>query len=246
MKLSISETAKLLGVSVRTLHYYDEIGLLKPSELSEAGYRFYDAAALKKLQQIVFFRELEFPLSEIAALLSRPDYDPVPALARRRELLVLQRQHIDTLLALVDDTIGGNEIMSKQNKTTAADIEAAKKQYAAEAAERWGKTEAYRESEKRHAAYTDTQEAAIAEDANAIFAAFAAHMDQAPGAPEVQALVKRWQDHITKYHYTCTKEILAGLGQMYVGDARFTETLDRFGDGNARFMSEAIAAYCAQ
>ena len=245
MKRSVSETAKLLGVSVRTLHYYDEIGLLAPSETTEAGYRFYGEEAIAQLQQILFFRELGFSLKDIAEILARPDYDRTPALQKRRALLLLQRQHIDALLALVDDTIGGKNEM-KQQATTAADIQAAKEKYAAETKARWGKTAAYQESETHRAADTDAEKAAAAEDANAIFAAFAAHMDQAPGAPEVQALVKRWQDHITKYYYTCSKEILAGLGQMYVGDARFTETLDHFGDGNARFMSEAIAAYCAQ
>jgi DNA-binding transcriptional MerR regulator len=242
MKLSISETAKLLGVSVRTLHYYDEIGLLAPSETTDAGYRFYGEEAIAKLQQILFFRELEFSLKDIADMLSRPDYDKTPALEKRRELLLLQRQHIDTLLALVDETMGGNTM--NQKKTTAADIRAAKEKYAAETAERWGKTDAYKESQERHAAYSENDEVAIAEDANAIFAAFAANMDKAPDAPEVQALVKRWQDHITKYHYTCSKEILSCLGQMYVADARFTENLNRFGDGNAQFMSDAIAVYC--
>ena len=244
MKRSVSETAKLLGISVRTLHYYDAIGLCRPSEVSDAGYRYYDRDAIARLEQILFFRELEFPLSDIADLLARPDYDKTAALEKRRALLSLQREHIDTLLALVDETIGGDQPMKQNKQTTAADIEAAKKQYSAEVAERWGKTDAYRESETRHAAYTTEKEVAIAEDANAIFAAFAAAMDQAPDAPAVQALVKRWQDHITKFHYNCTKEILSGLGQMYVADPRFTESLDAFGDGTARFMSEAIACYC--
>lgn len=249
MKRTVSEVAKLMGISVRTLHYYDEIGLLSPSEISPSGYRFYDAAALARLQQILFFKELEFPLSEIAALLSRPDYDQQFALRRRRALLQLQRQHLDTLLALVDETLdtqSKGEISMKQSEpVTAAQVEAQKQKYAAEAAERWGKTEAYAESRKKQASRTAAQEADIAAKADEIFAAFAALKGTDPAAPAAQALVKRWQDHITQYHYQCTKEILAGLGQMYTADARFAQNLDRFGSGNAQFISRAIEIYCA-
>ena len=242
MRLSIGETAARMDVSIRTLRYYDEIGLLKPTELSEAGYRYYDEHALLRLQQILFFRELAFPLEEIAALLSRPDYDPAPALCRQRELLLLKRRHLDGLLRQLD------EIMEEQNmqkqEITSADIDAARRRYAAETRERWGATAEYAESERRDAARTDGDRAGIAADADRIFAAFAACRSSDPADPAVQALVAEWQAHITKYYYPCTKEILAGLGQMYTADARFTAGIDRFGDGTARLMSAAIAVFC--
>ncbi len=241
MILSIGETARLMGVSVRTLRYYDEIGLLRPSEVTAAGYREYGDEAIAQLQQVLYFREMGVPLGEIAALLSRPDYDRREALAQHREWLLLKRRRLDELIRLVDETIGGKP-MTKPNEIV--DMEQKKAQYAAEAAEKWGATEAYRESEKRHAAYTGTQEQAIQEEAEEIFRAFAAAMDADPAGPEAQALVKRWQDHITARHYPCTKEILAGLGQMYDADERFREHIDRWGDGAARFMSKAIEAYC--
>ena len=243
MRLSVSETARLMGVSVRTLHYYDQIGLLKPSELTEAGYRYDGKEALATLQQILFFRELEFPLKDIADILSRPDYDKQLAIRRHRELLLLKRQQLDALIELADESLGGKPM---KNNVTTPDAEELKARYAAEAAERWGKTEAYKESQKRHAAYSGAQEDAIAEEADEIFAAFAKAMDKDPSDPAVQALVKRWQAHITAYHYPCTKEILAGLGQMYSCDERFSENLDRFADGNAAFISKAIAFYTQQ
>lgn len=242
MKLSVSETANLMGISVRTLHYYDEIGILKPSVITDAGYRYYDHNAIDRLQQILFYRELQFSLKDIADILSRPDYDKTDALKNQYELLLLKRQRIDALISLVENTLGG--VQMKDHKTTVADIEAAKKQYADEVETRWGKTPAYAESEAKHAAYSNEKEVAIAEEADAIFAAFARRMNQLPSAPEVQELVEKWQTHITKYHYRCTKEILAGLGQMYIADQRFKASLDAFGDGNAQFMSDAIRYYC--
>lgn len=244
MKLSVSETSKLMGVSVRTLHYYDEIGLLKPSEKTEAGYRFYDEKNLTVLQQILFFRELELPLKEIIYILSQPDHDQKEALAGHRELLLLKRRHIEDMLRLVDETLGGNENMSK-GKFTFTDIEEAKNKYAAEAKSRWGHTEAYKVSKSKEANRTESDSIEMMNEINDLFTAFAKSVDQSPSDPAVQALVARWQALITKHHYDCTDEILEGLAEMYISDERFTENLDRFGDGTARFMYEAIKAYCA-
>ena len=243
MRYSIGETAKLLGISLRTLRYYDEIGLVRPSETSDAGYRFYDDAALSTLQQALFFRKLEFPLRDIADILSRPDYDRRQALLERKALLLLERQRIDGLIALADASIEG-EIDMTQQRNLEKELSARRAEYAKEAAARWGKTDEYQESLNRQAARSSQEDAAMQQEADEIFAAFAAAMDKGPASPEAQALVKRWLAHITRYYYPCTKEILACLGQMYTADERFTATLDRFGDGNARFISEAIALYC--
>jgi DNA-binding transcriptional MerR regulator len=196
------------------------------------------------LQQILFYRELEFSLKEIAVILSRPDYDKTDALEKQRQLLLLKRRHLDELISLVEDTLGG--VKMKDQPMTAAEIEAVKKQYAAEAKERWGNTEAYAESQEKHASYSEKQELTIAEKADHIFTAFAARRDSDPSDPEVQKLVQKWQDHITKYHYQCTDDILVGLGQMYVADERFQGNIDRYGDGTAQLISEAIAFYCKQ
>lgn len=242
MHLSISETANLFGISVRTLHYYDEIGILKPAKVSEAGYRYYDDSAIERLQQILFYRELEFSLKEIAAMLSRPDYDKTDALQKHRALLLLKRRHLDELISLVEHTLGGVDM--KKQKTTAADIDAMKKQYADEVKQRWGGTAAYKESQEKYASYGETEKEAMADAAAEIFSAFAGFRDYDPAAPEVQRLVEKWQEHISRYHYRCSDEILAGLGQMYVADERFRANIDRYGEGTAQLISDAIAVYC--
>lgn len=249
MRLSVSEAARLTGVSVRTLHYYDEIGLLHPSEVTPAGYRYYGDDALKILQQILFFRELGFPLKEIAAMLQRPDYDRRLALARHRELLLLKRRHLDTMLALVDETLKEDTTMNHSDsaaRVTSADVDAARARYAAEAAEKWGGTGEYAESERRWAAYTPADKDGMNADMADIFSAFAAlcRQNANPAGDEARALVRRWQAHITRWHYPCTDEILAGLGLMYTADERFARTLNAYGAGTARFMGEAIAAVC--
>ena len=244
MRLSISETARIFNISVRALHYYDEIGLLKPSEVNEVGYRFYEDAALETLQQIVFYRELEIPLKTIASILQNPDYDKRQALQNHRQLLLLKKQRLEELLMLVDETMG-EKAMNQKPKITAAEIQSAKQKYAAETMERWGQTDAYKECLEKHASYTEDKETAVAEDASEIFQAFANAADEGPESETAQKLVRRWQDHITKYHYRCTKEILSGLGVMYVEDERFTQNIDRYGDGTAQFMSDAIRIYCS-
>ena len=242
MRLSVSEAAKRAGVSVRTLRWYDEIGLLKPSEVTQAGYRFYDDAAMAALQQILFYRELGVPLEQIGRILSAPDNDRTEALRKHRTLLLMKRRRLDDMLRLVDETIGGIAMYDERPKPTQADWEAVKNQYAQEAAERWGNTEAFLESRETHAKYTPGQEAQINAEMEEIFRAFGACDD--PEGPEAQALVKRWQAHITQYHYNCTDGILSCLGQMYVNDPRFRENLEKYGPGTAQKISAAIAAYC--
>jgi DNA-binding transcriptional MerR regulator len=243
MKKTVHEVAKLTGISVRTLHYYDEIGLLLPSETTEAGYRLYDDTALERLQQILFFRELEFPLKNIAQIMGSPSFDQRKAMENHRNLLLLKRQRLDGLLHLVDDILKGEQEMSfKEFDRT--EIENTQKKYAKEAEERWGGTDAYAESATKTKAYTKEDWARIQSEAQKIHEAFAASMEKAPRDPAVQKLVKDWQDHITQNYYTCTNEILAGLGEMYVADERFTKNINQYGKGLALFMSIAIQEYC--
>lgn len=242
MRYSVSQAARLAGVSVRTLRWYDQIGLLKPPEITRAGYRFYDDAAMATLQQILFYRELGVPLEQIGRILSAPDHDRAEALRKHRTLLLMKRQRLDDMLRLVDKTIGGTVMYHERPKPAQADWEAVKRQYAQEAAERWGNTEAFLESRDKHKAYTPEQEAQINAEMEEIFTAFGACAH--PAGPEGQALARRWQAHITKYHYQCTDGILACLGQMYANDPRFRENLDKYGPGTAEKMSAAIAACC--
>ena len=238
MRLSIGEAAALLGVSVRTLRHYDQIGLVSPAEVGENGYRYYDRPALALLQQVLFYRELGFALKEIKPLLQAPGDTQHRALLAHRRLLELKKQQLEEQLRLVDHTIGGTT-MTKP-KITQADIDAVKETYAQEAKERWGHTEAWKESQRRQPA-----DNAMAQ-AEAIFAAFAALRGADPGDGAVQALVRDWQAHITANYYTCTPQILSGLGKMYVCDERFRANLDKHGEGTAQLVSDAIAIYCKE
>ena len=243
MKRTVREVARLTGISVRTLHYYDEIGLLHPSEVTPAGYRLYGEEAVERLGQILFFRELDFPLREIAAILDSPSFDRQEAMANHRRLLELKRARLDRLIRLVDQNLKGESNMG-ENDLKAFDMEeyeATRAQYAAEAKERWGETEAYRESEKRTGSYRKEDWARIQQEAEGIFSKLAANRDKGPSDPAVQECVRAWQEHITRHYYTCTNEILQGLGQMYAADERFTKWFDeRYGSGTAQFVSEAI------
>ena len=244
MRWSISEMARLTGVSVRTLHYYDQIGLLCP-ETAGSGYRWYGEADLERMQQILFYRELEFPLKDIRAILADPRYDKQTALARQRELLGLKRARLDRLLALLDANLRGEQTMDFTGFNKSG-YEAARRQYAAEAEARWGGAAAWAESQKKEAARTPADREALAEAMNDIFRRAAALRTGDPAGPEARALVRDWQAFLTAHYYDCPRETLAGLGDLYTADGRFQKNLDRFGPGTAAFLSAAIAAYCAE
>ena len=243
--MKIQEAARLTGVTERTLRYYDRIGLLHPSGMTESGYRLYDEDALRRLQQILFFRELGFPLAQIREIMDSPGYDKNEALRRHRLLLIAERDRLNGLIDLAERTLKGENDMSF-DAFDRSGIDRQRDAYAEEARRRWGGTDAYAESEKKTAGYGKEQWAAIQQEADEIFAAFAALRGHAPDEPDVQALVARWQAHITRNYYACTKEILAGLGQMYAADDRFMQHIDRAGTGTAQLMSDAIAVYCAK
>lgn len=243
LELKINEVAKLTGITIRTLHYYDEIGLLKPSKITEAGYRLYDENNLSKLQQILFFKELDFPLNEIKEIMTNSEYDKTEALKKHKELLIKKRERIDKLINLVDSTIKGEGKMSfKEFDMT--EIENAKKKYAKEVKERFGNTDAYAESEEKTKNYGKEQWKKIDDESKKILKAFADNMDKTPDSKEVQNLVKEWQCFITERFYKCTNEILQCLGMMYVEDERFKKNIDSNGEGTAEFISKAIAIYC--
>ncbi len=248
MTMHIREFAELTGVSVRTLHYYDEIGLLKPCHVDEqTGYRSYNQTSLERMQEILFYRELDFSLGTIAEILSSPNYDKQKALIRQRELLILKR---DRLNRLIDALSGAAECAEKGEMSMAvfdnSEYEAAKKQYEAEVKEKWGDTEAYREHFAKTKGYTKEKWTTVTAGMDAIFGKFAACRANGAAAdsPEAQAVAAELQAFITANFYNCTKPILAGLGQMYVCDERFRTNIDRHGEGTADYASEAIHAYC--
>lgn len=241
--MTIKETARLVGVSVRTLHYYDGIGLLCPSAVTEAGYRIYGKTELMRLQQILFFRELGFPLKEIKKIMENPDFDEREALLKQRELLEMKRERLTNLVRLIDKTLKGGTDMSFQ-EFDASRIEAVRQEYVREAEERWGGSAAYQQSKEKAAGYGKSDWMRLETEMGARFCKFAEHMELPAKDEKVQALVRDWQQYITANYYACTNEILAGLGKMYLADKRFAEYINRYGDGLAEFISEAIACYC--
>lgn len=240
LRLKINEAAKITGVTVRTLHYYDEIGLLKPCCASGSGYREYDAASLETLQQILFYRELDFPLSEIKQLLEAPGYDKRQALQNQRDLLLKKREHLDGLISLVNRTLKGEAHMSFK-EFDMSEIEAVKQAYAAEVKTRWGHTEAYAQSLEKTKEYGKEEWGRIKCESSDILRQFGEHRDISPDSEEAQILVERWCSHISAHFYECTTEILAGLGEMYMSDERFIKNIDEYGAGTAEFMAKAIA-----
>lgn len=245
MKMHIKKFAKLTGVSVRTLHYYDEIELLKPSFVDEQnGYRFYDETSLMRMQQILFYRELDFPLKDIQMILSSPDYDKQNALKEQRHLLMLKKERLERLISALDSAMKGEKITMKAFDNS--EFEAQREQYAKEAKEKWGGTDAYRESAEKTKDYSKEKWNEVNSAMDSIIAEFAAckKSGSAPDSDEAMRLVKKWQDFITANYYTCTNEILAGLGEMYTADERFRANIDRHGENTAQFMCEAIRVYC--
>lgn len=241
--LTVGETARLTGVSVRTLHYYDEIGLLRPSGASEGGYRLYDGGCLARLQQILFFREIDLPLEEIGRILDSPAFDSRIAMQRHRELLAMKAARLEQLIGLVDNILKG-EIEMDFKPFDASALQQAKAQYEREARERWGGTQAYAQSEAKTRAYGKADWEEIAAQAEELYCSLAACMGDGPASPRAQKLVGQWQAHITQYYYDCTDDMLAGLGELYVADDRFTRSIDRCAPGLAAFLRDAIRVYC--
>lgn len=242
--MKIHEVAELSGVTVRTLQYYDQIGLLMPSEVTEVGYRIYHEEDLDRLQQILFFRELEFPLKEIKDIMNNPSYDRLEALRNQKAMLLEKRSRMDRLIRLVEERLGGQQDMSFEEFSMES-IENHKKQYAEEVRNRWGDSDAYAEYEKKTKGYSKEDWSSISQAGDRIMGEFAKYRDLSPEDETVQELVARWQNFITTHYYECTKDILAGLGNMYVSDERFRENINKHGEGTADLMSKAIEIYCA-
>ena len=242
--MQINGFAKLTGVSVRTLHYYDEIGLLKPAFVDEQnGYRFYDENSLERMQEILFYRELDFPLKSILEILSSPDYDKQKALAEQRKLLELKKERLERIIDALDGATKGKITMKAFDNS---DYETARKQYEVEAKQRWGETDAYKEHAEKTANYTKYKWQEVNDGLMSVFAKFTECMNNGNTADskEAQTLVIELQAYITDNYYTCTNQILAGLGQMYVADERFKENIDKQGVGTAEYVLQAIKEYC--
>lgn len=238
---TVHEVSELSGVSVKTLHYYDKIGLLHPAQVTKAGYRLYDDANLERLQSILLFRELKFPLKDIALILDSSTGDRNQLLDQQITLLELQKEHIESLIDLACGIkrIGVKKLDFSAFNTKKID------EYAAQAKATWGHTEAYREFEKKSEGRTTEEEKVLSLEMMEIFEEFGQMRDLDPKEERVQQQVAKLQQFITDHYYTCTKEILSSLGMMYAGGGSMTENINKMGgDGTAEFADQAIQIYC--
>ena len=252
MSYKIKEISKLAGVSVRTLHHYDQLGLLKPDSISTNGYRIYSEQNLLRLQQILFFKELDFSLAEIKKILDHPDFNQIHALQNQQAILVKKRTRLEQIIKLITQTINsiqGGTIMEKKEMFQAFDlteIEKHQQKYAAEVREKYGNSPAYQESQQKTAKYSQADWEKFMDEAGEIYARLAELMELPASHPEVQAAINAWREHITQNYYQCTLEIFRGLGELYVSDPRFTKNIDQYRPGLAEFMHQAMLYYCEQ
>ncbi|WP_025028907.1 MerR family transcriptional regulator [Caldalkalibacillus mannanilyticus] len=246
MSYKVKEVAELAGISVRTLHHYDRIGLLKPDTVNSSGYRLYSDQDLEKLQQILFFKELGFSLQETKKILENPHFDRKQAFQTHLELLKKKRNRLEEMILSVTKTIQsieGGVHMDKKEMFRAFDMSEVEK-YAEEISKRYGNSEAYRESQEKTATYTKEDWREKMSQADKIYQKFASLMDKGAHDPKVQEAVSEWRAYITDNFYNCTPEILRGLGDMYVLDERFTTNIDQYKPGLALFLKDAITFYC--
>ena len=242
MMYSVKELADLADVSRRTLHYYDELGLLVPAVVSDLGYRRYDEESLLRLQQIMFYREMGLALRQIRRLLDDPDFDLLAALQTHRKALQAKVRRLQRLMQTVDTTIAhlhGEIAMSEKNLFTGFS-EAEQARYEEEAVANWGEMAA--KSIKRWHQYGQTRQAEILAEGSAIYEEIAANMAAGPDSEIIQALLGRWHKHL-RYFYEPTPEILAGLGNTYHDHPDFKATFTRIDPAMPAFLKEAIAIY---
>lgn len=242
---TIGQLARLAGVTRRALHYYDEVGLLGPEVVGENGYRYYGQAAVLRLQQILFYRELGLSLEQIKSALNSPDFDLVTALQGHRQALLARAERLLRLVETVEKTIQHlqGEIEMSQKDFYSGFDEEQQKEHEQEARRRWGH-EQVDESSKRWGSYSREQKNAILAENNEITLGLAAAMEQGYASPQAQAWVDRWYKAINAHFYTCSLEVFEALGHGYVEDPAFAATYEAIRPGMAAFMEQAMTYYC--
>ncbi|WP_225837679.1 MerR family transcriptional regulator [Streptomyces sp. NK08204] len=246
MSYSVGEVAGFAGVTVRALHHYDEIGLLVPGERTHAGHRRYGDADLDRLQQILFYRELGFPLDEVAALLDDPDADPRAHLRRRHELLTARIERLKKMAAAVEHAMEARKVGINLTPEEKFEVFGDKdpEKYAEETERRWGGTESYAESQRRVARYTKDDWKQIQAEVTAWGESYAALMaaGQAPTSEAAMDLAEAHRQHISKWFFECHVKTHRCLGEMYVSDERFKAFYDSMRPGLAEHLRSAITA----
>lgn len=241
--MTVNQLAKKCGVSVRTLHHYDAIGLLKPAQTTEAGYRLYDDAALERLYLILLFRELGFALKEIRGILDAPDFDRSRVLEQQIALLETKQRHLE----YITNMARGIKLMGVKHLDFRGFDANKIDDYAEQAKTLYGKTDAYREYEEKAKGRTKTQSDSVNGQVMDFFVRLGSLKGQSPDSEDVQNWVRDLQAFFTANFYTCTPEILMGLGQLYAGGGTMTENIDAAGGaGTGAFARDAIVCYCKE
>ena len=245
MAYTVKHLAQLAGVSIRTLHHYDENGLLTPPVIGANGYRYYDERSALRLQSILFYRELDFPLEAIKAVLDRPDFDALTALQEQRAALEAKLGRLHRLIATIDQTIGHlkGKIPMSTKQLFAGLTPEQEKTFTDEAATRWGE-KGVRASQRKYNAYSAAEKARIGADGEAVYRDLLAAMPQGPGAAAVQACIERWRRHI-EYFWTPNDEQCVALATGYRDDPAFRQTYDAIHPQLAAFMVEAVKVHVA-
>lgn len=240
---TVKQLSKLAGVTPRTLHHYDAIGLLKPSRVGANGYRYYGEESLLQLQQILFYRELEMPLEEIKEIVGRRDFDVLSALESHKDELKKRIERLNVLLSTVDNTINhvkGKKMMSDKSLFEGFS-EAEQEKYAEEAAQRWD-AKTVRASNKKWKSYPDAEKKKILAEGNTLYTDLAAVMSKGAASKDVQAVVVRWHKHM-QYFWSPNDDQLLGLADLYNDDPRFKANYEKVHPGLAEFMREAVKVY---
>ncbi|MEV1179238.1 MerR family transcriptional regulator [Nonomuraea sp. NPDC049784] len=246
MSFPVGQVAKLAGITIRTLHHYDQIGLLTPGERTHAGYRRYTHADLNRLQQILLYRELGFPLDEIAAILSESATDDLTHLRRQHQLLTRKAEHLHQLIAAVERAMNAHTANIPLTPAERLEVfgDFRPEDHDAEVQRRWGHTAAYAESSRRVASYTKDDWLQIKAEAATVTADLAAAFQTGRPADGRHAmdLAERHRGHITRWFYTCTHDLHRCLGDLYAGDPRYTAVYDTHAPGLAAYLRQAIHA----
>jgi DNA-binding transcriptional MerR regulator len=244
---TVGRVAELAGVTVRTLHHYDEIGLVVPSGRTSAGYRVYEPSDVERLTRVLTYRSLDFTLDQIAELLDDPAVDQVEVLRRQRELLVARGERLAAMVAAIDKELEAKAMgvqLTPEEQLEVFGTDKVGGEWAEEAEQRWGDTDAYRESRRRVASYTKADWERLKAESDDGLRAFASAMSEGipAGGPDGRALAERHREFLCQWFYDCSYEMHRGLAEMYVADARFTATFDAVAPGLASYVRDAIVA----
>lgn len=244
MAYTINQLARLAGVSVRTLHHYHALGLLQPAEVAANGYRLYGREELLKLQQILFFKELKFPLAKIREILESPQFDRVEALKQQKKLLELERERMGRLIQTITTTI--NETTMKDDELFEGFDEAKLEEYRQEAEQRWGHTQAYKQSQERWNKLSKEERAQLFKDQDAGMKAMADDMKFGPESPEFQKHIDASFKFINEKFYDCSLEMFRNLAVMTTEDERYAGFYRKYHPELPEFRLKAVQFYCDQ